>query len=703
MSGFKELTCEKCGGKLKEKNGIYVCVNCKTEWKETEFSKEQQLANLRRQLYVKLNEKNTDSAEIRRLCQKIKDLNDYDLYGNFFLAANTEPLDKNAINACLESIDPENGDEKGLLCDIIEFIIKSPNVLNICHYGVIISLLRRAYGEGSREWNKYYPEIAEKQEENDKGVFNVNVPRDVFVAYSSKDESKVIKIVDYLEKNGRKCFYSLRNQHHGSGAVSNYEKNLEKAIDSCKVFLFISSENSRNQNCDALTKEIEYVKRKDRQNAQGYGQGSYEQIPQKFKKPRIEFLIDKYAKNNDNPGEDVAKEFFGGCEWVTDSKELCRRVYKLINEKTPDEEERKREEENLRLKKQLAEAQLKAEKIKQAQINREKKQQQKAEKKSFAKENRAIRAEKFKIGLKNGWLGYQWIAAVIIAAAIGFGYYAIAKNFNLSTDFYWCFLPAVILAINAVLLKCLKKGCSVISFFVSAATISFCVFTAFKSFERADDALGRLFAFISVESGAAGVFIAIAAAAIYCDYSLYYCGDYSLYYDGRTYKPWRFYQWVVGVAVAVALGYVYLVISKNYVLPKDFGWSFLFLAIVIANAVLLRCGDEWSDDINSNAYSAISICVSVVNLAFFTFTFVNAAMHPEVMIATNGVVEFGASVGFTILGYSVYEMVVTAITSMVVGVTDIDDEGWTVYVGISCAPFIIAFIIALLNGGLSCS
>jgi hypothetical protein len=111
-----------------------------------------------------------------------------------------------------------------------------------------------------KEKSIYNEKLELKAKEIDEGIYIVNYPRDVFVAYISKDYEKVFEIVDFLESNGVSCFVALRNLPTTIGAMENYQSNIEMAIKSCKVFLFLSSRNSRDRECDVISKEIPYLR-----------------------------------------------------------------------------------------------------------------------------------------------------------------------------------------------------------------------------------------------------------------------------------------------------------------------------------------------------------------------------------------------------------------------------------------------------------
>ena len=138
-----------------------------------------------------------------------------------------------------------------------------------------------------------FAEFEKEAHKVQNGIYEASMERDVFLAYSGKDMKAVVETLNFLEENGLTCFAAFRNMQHGKDAVANYEKTLYEAIDNCKIFLFISSKNSRSYACDAFKKEIAYVKNQEMNKFPEYR--NYEQIPDKYKKLRIEYRLDNAA------------------------------------------------------------------------------------------------------------------------------------------------------------------------------------------------------------------------------------------------------------------------------------------------------------------------------------------------------------------------------------------------------------------------
>lgn len=64
---------------------------------------------------------------------------------------------------------------------------------------------------------------------------------DIFICFSSKDESIARQVVSSLEAGGFRCWISLRNVAPGE----NYQEAIVTAIEASKVIVFLFSENSK--------------------------------------------------------------------------------------------------------------------------------------------------------------------------------------------------------------------------------------------------------------------------------------------------------------------------------------------------------------------------------------------------------------------------------------------------------------------------
>ena len=319
---YEEIRCRVCGSERLEKqnDGTYVCGHCRSrfcendleEYKKTIRSelrgavtealvcqRAQDIANIRQNLFKALQEEYTDSYKIVGYCRDLKKLLPNDFQANCFETLNNGG--KKEVNAMLKSVD-EKGAGRFYVKDILEFMVKSLMPANLLP---LKSLADRALKD--EEKTEYLNKIEEEAGKCEAGLYSPEVPRKAFIAYSSKDMAIVTPLVEYLENAGISCFVALRNIRHGRKAVENYDKILQRAMHNCKSFVLVSTRNSRRFDCDAIEKELPYVRDKE-PNVK-----------------RIEYLVEDYGEN-EGAIKSTLKDFFGGSEWVRNLEDLPSRI-----------------------------------------------------------------------------------------------------------------------------------------------------------------------------------------------------------------------------------------------------------------------------------------------------------------------------------------------------------------------------------------
>ena len=319
---YEEIRCSVCGSERLEKqnDGTYVCGHCRSrfcendleEYKKTIRSelrgavtealvcqRAQDVANIRRNLFEALQEEYTDSYKIIGYCWDLKRLLPNDFQANCFETLNNGR--KKEVNAMLKSVD-DKGAGRFYVKDILEFMVKSLTPANLLP---LKSLAERALKD--EEKTEYLNKIEEEAGKCEAGLYSPEVPRKAFIAYSSKDMAIVTPLVEYLENAGISCFVALRNMRHGRKAVENYDKILQRAMHNCKSFVLVSTRNSRRFDCDAIEKELPYVRDKE-PNVK-----------------RIEYLVEDYGEN-EGAIKSTLKDFFGGSEWVRNLEDLPSRI-----------------------------------------------------------------------------------------------------------------------------------------------------------------------------------------------------------------------------------------------------------------------------------------------------------------------------------------------------------------------------------------
>ena len=324
--------CKNCGGSLfPVSEGKLKCQNCGSTFdtvsaeKHTKQMKElfddakqETIHNLRRNLYDTTHAEFVSSTEVHNICATLKQYLPDDFQANFYDVATGSNVRQ--LTDVVRKIDVEKHYDD--LEGILQYLIRS---LQTEYLLELNNLVERAYKQRDLEkFEQYSTAISEEADKVLRGVYETKLPRDVFIAYSGKDMEKVSELVEELEKQGLSCFVAARNLRHGAGAVEHYDRALQEAMDNCRSFVFVSSANSRSLSCDAITKEIPYVKGKDIENAPAEYRNNYAAIPHQYKKPRVEYRID--ARKEKTAGDSISDAFFEGYEWVYNKKEVANRI-----------------------------------------------------------------------------------------------------------------------------------------------------------------------------------------------------------------------------------------------------------------------------------------------------------------------------------------------------------------------------------------
>ncbi len=333
---FETYDCDRCGGNLTEIDAeTYKCQYCGKVFRKKDAEeqtktfrdmfddiKREHINNLRRNLYDAVNTEYISSFDVKMRCEELKKYLPDDFSACFYEVAvgnNVRQLTK-----YIRKIDIEkNYDE--IEC-VVKFLVKS---LQTEYQLELNNLIARAYERRDPEkFEKYCTMLSEEAIKVDNGVYETKLPREVFIAYSSKDMEKVSELCEFLESQNLKCFVAARNLRHGKGAVENYNKALAEAMDHCKCVVFVSSMNSRNFNCDALTIELPYMQQKDIEAAPSEYRNNYKAMPQQYKKPRVEYRIGESLSRN--VADSISDEIFDGYERVYSPEEVAQRVMKQL-------------------------------------------------------------------------------------------------------------------------------------------------------------------------------------------------------------------------------------------------------------------------------------------------------------------------------------------------------------------------------------
>ena len=338
MSEITQHHCLNCGGTLTDVGGDTLkCKYCGSTFENRSLERKLQsmqelldqakleyVNNQRRNLYDAVHAKYVSMSEVRQYATEIKKHLPDDFQANFYLQ--TLSGDAKEINRIIRRIDVDANYDS--LPAVIHFLIAS---LQIEYLLELNNLIERAYKKRDLPlFSRYATEISEEAEKVSEGVYATEVPRDVFIAYSSKDMDKVSELCEELESQGISCFVAARNLRHGVGAVENYDSALKEAMDNCRCFVFVSSVNSRSLSCDAVTKEIPYIRGRDIENAPAHLRNNYSAIPDIYKKPRVEYRIGN-EKSSDAVSR-ITDAFFEGHEWTYTPADVAVRIVKMLYE-----------------------------------------------------------------------------------------------------------------------------------------------------------------------------------------------------------------------------------------------------------------------------------------------------------------------------------------------------------------------------------
>lgn len=324
--------CQNCGADLRKVDDThYACVCCNTTYstekidsyaKKVDDTKRELISNARKNLYAAISEKYISAEAVHNSCVEIKKYLPDDYQANFYEDFITNSATD--IAKLIRKIDVKENFESIEL--MLTFLIKSLEQEFILD---VAALIERAYkspdSQNLIKYHEYETKLSIEAQKINDGIYNVNLPRDVFVAYSSADMEKVLELVDELEnEQGLDCFISVRNLRQGAGSRENYTEDLQTAMDNCKSFVFVSSTNSRRQSCDALRIELPYVKKKDIERSVGSGNLTYEEISHNLKKPRVEYRLEE--SKHENAADRIVDEFFSGYQRVYNPVDVAERV-----------------------------------------------------------------------------------------------------------------------------------------------------------------------------------------------------------------------------------------------------------------------------------------------------------------------------------------------------------------------------------------
>ena len=310
MEETKSLICTRCGSHHLEKQSEteYKCLSCDaiiTKEKALDFEMQYRklqaegkafdIANLRR-LVKRALDGHIDKDALIEYSQDILKVLPGDVLSLFYIRFANRLTYPSDYECYLESLLKEATTTE--IDEIIDLIITNARFRE---KEQIINLINKFYnGDATKNMEL---EKALKQRTKEIDLFS-DVPRDIFICWSSSDKDEVDKILEILENDGNSCWISSRNIPWDS---DNYWLNITKAIKSCDIFLCLNSINTMQSN--DCRREVE--------------------IASSLNKKRIEYKLD------DAKDITLFKQFFIG-QWITNTNDLLFKVYSLKHKEESD-------------------------------------------------------------------------------------------------------------------------------------------------------------------------------------------------------------------------------------------------------------------------------------------------------------------------------------------------------------------------------
>ena len=209
--GENRWKCPYCGRVYDEEAAVK---NTKTMREMFDDVKMETVKNLRRNLYDAVNAEYISSTDVKGACVALKKYLPDDFAANFYEIACGNNL--RALTQHIRKINvEENLDE---IESVIVFLIKS---LQSAYLLELNNLVEKAYKNRDLQlYEKYATLISVEAEKVQNGIYETKLPREVFIAYSSKDMDKVSELCEVLEAQGLHCFVAARNLRHGKASPS---------------------------------------------------------------------------------------------------------------------------------------------------------------------------------------------------------------------------------------------------------------------------------------------------------------------------------------------------------------------------------------------------------------------------------------------------------------------------------------------------
>jgi hypothetical protein len=294
---MNQAKCTTCGAGLTIKKGdkTTVCVYCQTTnivenalaLGKVEVDVTEDIKKLRANLTTFVQQNSID--EILRVSQKLLDWIPQDFVARYFFAyAKQQQNQPRFMYEFYQSPPTYTDDEINL---VLSHINQHSDLRDKRR---VLDFLASHHEDGISGYLKIH------KEREDKENHYANVPRDVFVCYSSYNVGIAVRIVKELEADGNTCWISTRNLRPNDS--ENYWKNIENAIQNSTIVLVIGSEDSMRSK--DVHQEIDFARQ--------------------HQKKIIEFKIDEAPHNT------LFKHVFNGIKWVKGSLDVNQNYTVLL-------------------------------------------------------------------------------------------------------------------------------------------------------------------------------------------------------------------------------------------------------------------------------------------------------------------------------------------------------------------------------------
>ena len=145
-----------------------------------EADRREEISRLRHLLHELVNAQNVDSRSVIQYCQEIRKILPDDFLAHFYEVSNSDN-ELEYVNL-LSQVDPI--DHESYLSELLTFSIRSLKPRLILP---ITGLIERAYKNTDMEaFDHWSSKLELEAEKVDAGIYDVDAPRDVFIAYSQK-------------------------------------------------------------------------------------------------------------------------------------------------------------------------------------------------------------------------------------------------------------------------------------------------------------------------------------------------------------------------------------------------------------------------------------------------------------------------------------------------------------------------------------